>query len=282
MLNTTPIEPIDYLIIGHIVQDVVPGGYTLGGTASYASLTARAMGLRVGIVTSINPAIELPQLDGISIVAIPSEYTTTFENIYTPNGRIQYLHHRAAPLDISMVPETWKNTPIVHLGPLCQEVDPKLVRSFPNSFIGITPQGWMRTWDTNKRVSFTEWYESRFVLENASAAVLSIEDIECNEERIEDMLTAIRLLVVTEGEKGARLYWNGDLRYFRPPQIYEGDATGAGDIFAAAFFARYVATRDPWEAARFATQLAANSVTRVGLNGVPTPEEVQQSLAEVV
>ena len=56
---------------------------------------------------------------------------------------------------------------------------------------------------------------------------------------------------------GARLYWNGDVRRFRPPSVKEVDATGAGDIFAAAFFTRLYITRDPWEAARFATPLSA-------------------------
>jgi len=60
------------------------------------------------------------------------------------------------------------------------------------------------------------------------------------------------------------------------------DTTGAGDIFATAFFFRLYATRDPWEAARFATQLAANSVTREGLNGIPTQEEIQECMTEVL
>jgi sugar/nucleoside kinase (ribokinase family) len=62
----------------------------------------------------------------------------------------------------------------------------------------------------------------------------------------------------------------------------EVDPTGAGDIFAAAFFFRLHATRDPWEAARFATNLAALSVARVGLEGIPTAEEVQSCLIEII
>ena len=60
------------------------------------------------------------------------------------------------------------------------------------------------------------------------------------------------------------------------------DATGAGDVFAAAFFVRLLETRDPWEAARFANRVAAVSVTRPGLQGIPTPTEVQQCLIEVL
>jgi len=60
------------------------------------------------------------------------------------------------------------------------------------------------------------------------------------------------------------------------------DATGAGDIFAAAFFVRLLATRDPWEATRFATLVASGSVTRIGLDGIPTPSEINQCMMEVL
>ena len=71
-------------------------------------------------------------------------------------------------------------------------------------------------------------------------------------------------------------------RRFRAPEIDEVDATGAGDIFAAAFFVRYLRTRDPWEATRFATLLASHSVARVGLNGIPTTAEIEQSTLIVI
>jgi sugar/nucleoside kinase (ribokinase family) len=60
------------------------------------------------------------------------------------------------------------------------------------------------------------------------------------------------------------------------------DATGAGDVFAAAFFIRLQATRDPWEAARFATSIASRSITRPGLEGIPTRAEIESSLMEVL
>jgi len=111
--------------------------------------------------------------------------------------------------------------------------------------------------------------------------VLSIEDVAGDDERIEFMAAHTRILVVTEAASGARLYWHGDQRRFRAPVMQEVDATGAGDIFAAAFFIRLLATRDPWEAARFATQLSAYSVTRPGLESIPTAEEIQACMVEV-
>jgi sugar/nucleoside kinase (ribokinase family) len=282
MYHSAPIEPVDYLIIGHITQDLTPHGPMLGGTVSYASLTAKAMGLRVGIVTSSAPDLTLKELEGIPISSYPSEYTSTFENIYTPDGRIQYIHHRAATITANMVPETWRSAPIVHLGPVDQEIDHGLLRIFPHSIIGLTLQGWLRDWDKQGKIHLSDWPESSFVLQNAHIAVLSLEDVEGDERRIEEMLSSMHILVVTEGKAGARVYWNGDMRRFSPPQVYKGDATGAGDIFAAAFFTRYYQTRDPWEAAHFATLVAACSVTRPGLLGIPTRDEIEQDLTEVI
>jgi sugar/nucleoside kinase (ribokinase family) len=148
--------------------------------------------------------------------------------------------------------------------------------------LGLTPQGWLREWDGDHLVHPCAWSRAEEALANCGAAVLSIEDVGNNEEIVEQFMLASRLLVITEGANGARLFWNHDSRRFRPPMVTEIDATGAGDIFAAAFFVRLYATRDPWEAARFANRVAAISVTRRGMAGVPTPAEVQQCLIEVI
>ena len=281
MHQILPLQPVDYLIIGHLAVDRTSNGLQLGGTATYAGLTAQALGLRVGIVTSWGTEIPVGPLATIPIVSFPSEHSTTFENVYTPDGRIQYLHSIAAPIHLNVIPDPWKNAAIVHLCPIAQEVDPSLVRNFPTALIGVTPQGWLRTWDAFNRVRSTEWPEAAFVLQRAGAAVVSIEDIDHDESRIDEMAAACRVLAVTEGANGTTLYWNGDIRRFRPPDVNEIDATGAGDIFATAFFIRLFTTRDPWESARFATILAANSVTRVGLDSIPTAEEIQECMVEV-
>jgi sugar/nucleoside kinase (ribokinase family) len=276
------IEPVDYLVIGHITQDVVPGGFTLGGTVSYASLTALALAKRVGIVTSCAPELQLPEFKDIQVVKYPSAQTTTFENIQKPDHRIQIIHHQADRITAKQIPELWRNTPIIHIGPVDNEIDTDVLSIFPNSFIGVTPQGFMRKWDETGHVKQGHWKDAEKILPLISAAVLSVEDVKSDEKVIESYVAHSQVLVVTEGARGARLYWNGDMRYFVPPHEVEVDPTGAGDIFAAAFFIRYQKTRDPWEAARFATVLAAQSVNRKGLAGIPTSEEVQTAEAELL
>lgn len=281
MHQRTPIEPIDYLLIGHIARDLTPEGPQLGGTVTYSALTARALGLRVGIVTSWGSELPLGPLQAIPIVNLASENSTTFENVTTSNGRIQTVHNVAQELDYYLIPDLWRNAPIVHMGPLVQEVEPSIVRQFSSSLIGLTPQGWLRAWDREGKVYPTEWPEAAFVLQHAGAAVLSLEDVEGNETRLQEMASYCRVLAVTEGVKGVRIYWNGDVRRFPATEVEAVDTTGAGDIFATAFFVRLHTTRDPWEAARFANLLASISVTRTGLDAIPTPEEIKDCMIEV-
>ena len=282
MPDLIPLEPVDYLVIGHIAHDLIPGGTRLGGTAAYSALTARALGLRVGVVTASEPDTSLESLNGILVLSIESIRNTTFENIYTPEGRVQYLRAQATRIDLHTIPETWRNASIIHLGPIANEMDTVLPKGFSPSLLGITPQGWMRQWDTEGLVSTGEWKNADSALTQAGAVVLSREDIRENEELIEYMAHQTRVLAVTEGAAGCVLYWNGDRRRFRAPVVQEVDATGAGDIYATAFFIRLFNTRDPWEAARFATLIASNSVTRVGLDGIPTHQEIEECMMEVL
>jgi len=277
-----PVEPVDYLVIGHLSCDITPDGPRLGGTAAYAALTGKALGLRVGVVTAWAGEVPLDVLDGIKVHSIPTQRSTTFENKYTPTGRIQHVHHTAPDLSFDNVPESWRRVPIVHIGPIAGEAKLLVDGIFSSSIMGLTPQGWLRKWDCAGLVGPGEWPEYHTMLARAGAAVVSIEDVDGDEDSIDAMSAACKVLAVTEGPAGARLYWNGDLRRFRTPSLEEVDATGAGDIFAAAFFWRLYVTRDPWAAARFATHLASFSVRRFGLDGIPTQEEIKICLVEVL
>ena len=282
MSNLISLEPVDYLVIGHVAHDLTPTGPRLGGTVAYSALTARALGMRVGILTAAGPETSLEPLKDIRVISLPSSQSTTFENIYTEKGRIQYLRAQADRVDYSIVPEVWRSSSIIHLGPIANEMDASLPKEFSPGLLGITPQGWMRTWDSGCRVSPAEWSNAESALAQAGALIISREDVGGNDEVIEHFAQQARVLAVTEGPAGAVLYWHGDRRRFRAPDVKEVDATGAGDVFAAAFFVRLYKTRDPWEATRFATLVASRSVTRVGLDGIPTSREIEDCLIEVL
>lgn len=276
-------QPIDYLTIGHLTKDLAGSGYSLGGTSAYASLTALAFSLKPAIVTSCALDLNLQSMGEIEIFRKSSRSTTTFENIETVKGREQILHEIAEPITSADLPLSFLSTPIIHLGPVSSEVDPGVISNFsPLSFIGITPQGWMRNRGEGGKVVHTDWIPDHDLAERADAVVISIEDVRGDEEIIQKYAGLFRLLAVTEGYNGVRVYWHGDVRHFRAPKVKIVDPTGAGDIFAAVFFIRLQASRDPWEAATTAVNLASLSVTRPGLQGVPKPEEVQSNLMEII
>jgi sugar/nucleoside kinase (ribokinase family) len=272
------VTELDYLVIGHVTQDLIDSGFTIGGTASYAARTARAMGCRVGVVTSASPDLDLSQvMDGVLVSCFPAATTTTFENIQTASGRRQVLHAVAETLTPRVIPLDWRvdaGRGIVHLGPVAQECDPTLLDTFGAAFVGLTPQGWMRRRGRDGAVSRCRWEGAERLLVRADAVVLSEEDIDGDAALEAHYAEQTRVLAVTRGAAGCTVHADGQSHNLPAPAVIEVDATGAGDIFAAAFFVRLQRGADPWMAACFANCVAAQSVIRAGLAGTPTSDDI--------
>lgn len=264
----------DFLVVGHVTKDIKPTGYTLGGTATYAAATAHRLGVNAAIVTSASDDLDLSLLDGIAIHRVPAPHTSTFENIYADGHRTQYLRGVAASLDCNDVPPDWRAAHTVLLGPLTQEVDPNIVDCFRRSIIGVTPQGWMRAWDAEGRVSFTPWASAGKVLSRANALIYSIEDVHSDYAFIDMLGRLARIMIVTDGAQGANLYTGGARSHFPAYAANEVDPTGAGDVFATAFLIRLQETGDAAEAMLFAAATAAFAVEAPGIAGLPTREQV--------
>jgi sugar/nucleoside kinase (ribokinase family) len=271
---------IDVLLIGHVCRDETLTGPQLGGTVVFSGLTARSLGLRPGIVTSApdDMAGLMAPLEGIPIQRIDSAQATTFVNRYTPEGRQQTLLGRAAILTWTAVPDAWLTSSIVHIAPVADEISPDIITRLPGAFIGLTPQGWMRTWDKDGLVRFKGWDLPEHVLRSVSAAVFSIEDVQGDEYLARSMALQCPVMVVTRGAEGCTLFVEGRPKTIMATPAEEIDPTGAGDIFAMAFFARLKATGDPVIAARFASVLAGRSVTRIGMAGIPTETDAKEAL----
>jgi sugar/nucleoside kinase (ribokinase family) len=270
---------LDYLVIGHATRDLRGGSFTVGGTATYAARTARALGCRVGVITSADAGLDLDQaLPDVLIARYLASTTTTFENITTDGKRQQMIHHVARELVPAMAPDDWQAA-IVHIGPVAQECHPALASAFGKAFVGVTPQGWMRHWNQTGQVRYCGWRGIEDVLPRADAVVLSLEDIRGDWGLATEYAAQTPLLAVTEGAEGCTIYADGEMRRFPAPQVVEEDSTGAGDVFAASFFCAlhrglaFGRGGDPWAAARFANCVAAQSVTRAGLSGTPSAEE---------
>jgi len=284
----------DFLSIGHVTRDVHPdGSYALGGTVTFAALTAYRLGLAAAIVTCADPQLisELPaHLPDIALHVRPSSETTTFANYYQEGFRTQYLHARSASLLASDVPEAWLSAPIVLLGPLAQELDPEFVTLFPHhpgAIIAATPQGWLRRWDAEGRVWPTPWQAAEQVLPYLDVLILSHDDLlpfaDGNRVEADAILTRwsmhVPLLVATDGRHGATLFRHGVTQRFPAFPVNEVDPTGAGDVFAASFLTHLHRHGDPEQAVTFANCVASFSIEQEGITGIPTLEMVEARLA---
>jgi sugar/nucleoside kinase (ribokinase family) len=280
-----------YLVIGQIVCDIQPDGSgVLGGTALYSALTAARLGWRVGVLTRgrygerINgvdvPSLE-PYSDELTIITQDAETPTFFVNEYHGGRRTQMIRNWAGPIDLRGLPPHWANARIIHLGPVAREIDPHQALSLSPGFLGITPQGWMREWpmEHGGRVHHVPLRLPPELLTRTDAIVVSDEEI-AQARSVVEWVGARRIGVVTLGPNGCNLVYGGHRAELPGYPVKTVDLTGAGDVFAAAFFTKASdPTVSPITAGRYANLVAALSLRAVGPGSVPSIAEIEQRYA---
>jgi sugar/nucleoside kinase (ribokinase family) len=274
-------EAPTFVIVGHVTKDVVPGGFVVGGTATFAGPMAANLGERVGVVTSAaDDADFAAALPGIQIHRIPAPATSTFENRYVDGGRIQYIRAVAGPLDATSVPAAWRGATTALLAPLTNEVMPGVESAFAHAQLAATPQGWFRRWDADGLVRLEGWDQVVDRLARLDAVILSEDDVLRDEATVDRLRRRLPLMVVTRSSRGGTLYVDGRPTDYPAFPAREVEPTGAGDAFAAAFLVELRRTGDPFRACVFASCAASFVVEAPGARGVPSLEQIERRLAE--
>lgn len=271
----------DIIIVGHVCQDILPdGGLGLGGTASYAAITAQRLGQRVGLVTSVGPELDVAAtFPGVEVACRPSSETTVFENIYFNGKRKQLLHGHAGALRCADIPPAWHSARMVYLGSIDQELDDSLFDCFDaRAMVGVMPQGFFRRWDEQGQVFYTDWTPSEHVLRQIDVLTISELDVPNPEALARDWGRFIDTLVVTRAERGATVYQRDGVCHYPARPAQQVDPTGAGDVFATAFLIRMAETGDVCQAANFANVVASFSVEGPGMSAIPTRAQVEAYL----
>lgn len=264
------------------------GSYIPGGTVTFASVTARNLGERVGLLTAAPHDLRQSALfHDIDIRGPETEVATIFENIYTPKSREQYVRATAPAIREADVPQEWRGPDsgihIVHLGPIDQECDPELVNHFPKATIGLTPQGYMRAWPDDGRVRAIDWTGARAMLPRISALVLSGEDLPKGphgQEVLQLYVAHCPIVVLTQGPRGCTVFQDGEAVRVPAYPAREIEPTGAGDVFATSFLIHLSKSDDSLASARFANAAAAINIEKPGATGVPTLPEVQERMRQ--
>ena len=253
----------DFVVCGNVVRDIVADGWLPGGTAVYAATVARGLGRRIGVVTAApRDVVDAGLPPDVAVARAEVSEATSYENVYTPAGRVQYLRAPGAPIPAETLPAAWCAAPVALLGPVYHEVDAALAGRFTGK-VGVCGQGFLRQAGADGRVTPlppAAW-DAAPLLRHTRVLFLSEEDLPGGCHAIPAAwLAAVPVTVLTAGARGAGVYHDG--RWWDVPAYPadEVDPTGAGDSFAAAFMVALDEGADPLGAARFAAAVASLTV----------------------
>jgi sugar/nucleoside kinase (ribokinase family) len=267
--------PPEFVAVGHVTHDLVDGRIRHGGAALYSALTAARLGKRAALFTSCGEDFTGTEiLDGIATRVMRAGRTSTFRNIYSEEGRVQAVYSMADSLEVRDFPEGWKASEIVYLCPVLHEVSLEMGAVVPDALLGVAPQGWMRTWDSEGRIRARRWEGFGNFLRSARFLIASEKDIEGNEDLVDLFRTLTPLVVITRADRGSVVFLPGKTIQVGAYPAEEADPTGAGDCFGAAFLIRYRETGDVLEAARFASCVGSFVVEGEGVERIPVREDV--------
>ncbi|MFA5249401.1 MAG: PfkB family carbohydrate kinase [Candidatus Paceibacterota bacterium] len=265
---------ISYLLVGHFAKDIIikdPLSCKIGGGVYYSGIIARKLGADVKVLSSYSKEMEEDVLStSFNISGIPSARTTTFENIYQGEERVQYWHESAEEINekaagalSSKDKKILKGNSIIQFAPIADEVKKDILEAVEGEIVGATLQGWLRGREDDGKVFFNHWKEYKEFLPLLDIAIASEEDVRCDYEMIKEYSKYAKLLVITRGGKGCSVIEKGGSKEYSPKKVIQGkDYTGAGDAFAAGYLMEYYRTRDPYASAIKANDIAAEHIER--------------------
>jgi hypothetical protein len=279
----------DYTTVGHVTVDVMSDGSRhAGGSAFYGALQAARLGLRVLILTQGVPgeieALLEPYRSELQLQVLAAPETTTLATSGNGVERSQRILAWAGPI----AEEIELDTAILHLAPIARET-PTRWRGNAD-FVGLTAQGLVRAWDETGGPVHSAPLEASLMPKRCEAIVISETELESCASLMRNVhgertpaLTGGALVAVTARAAPTVLRLpDGELAQVAVPRIEQvRDDIGAGDVFAAAFFAALHEGRAPQAAASFANAAAAVRIAGVGASAIGDRAAVEERLGAV-
>jgi sugar/nucleoside kinase (ribokinase family) len=290
-----PVDGLDLVVVGAASRDITPDdprGWRLGGAASYASLAAARLGLRVGCVMGVDEAAaeaeELGVLEaaGVLVCRVPLDRGPVFENIERDGHRRQRWLSASDAVPVAALPTEWRGVRGWLLGPVAGELREEwaeVAATRDDACVAIGWQGLLREFAADGWVERVDPAPSP-LLKASGLVVASVHDVAPGANLSDLRAFAPRATVVlTAGDRGGLVM--RDTNFFRYPAIgapQVADPTGAGDVFLAALMAVWLHSGElaTPRALRFAAAAGSCAVEGAGLGGVPSPAQVNERIRE--
>lgn len=263
-----------FIVVGNLTIDYVNGVRRPGGFAFYASIALRLLEEKVGIMGCIGEDYPLEYLRflqkmGIDLSLIgtcPS--STVFRLEYYDDTRILRLESPGGKIELSRGLElAYSGSDVLILGPVAGELGIRDViyakKYFSNIVVEV--QGFIRGFTRTGEIVY-EW-NNDFIeaLRNVTLVHLSEDEARVLgelEETVMYLMKRVEIVALTMGPKGSLIGYNNSLYYISVPRIYEGDPTGAGDVYTAVLASYLFKGIEPVEAAKYATIAAGLKILR--------------------
>ena len=290
------------VVLGAAARDIArddPRGWRLGGGVTYGSLTLAKLGLCVGALIGVDEAaataseLDILRDAGVDVRLVPLEHGPVFENIETPNGRIQMALSRSDLLVPRQIPDAWRSVRGWYLGGVAEELGDEWADAFPaDAFIATGWQGLLRRIVPGDRVERRS-PSARALVSRTDLMGVSRDDLDPT-ATLDDLCGLLRpgaTLALTQGVRGGIAMTAtpaGVGRMRRWPSLQADlivDPTGAGDVFLATLFAARLEPRliggrsDRHLDLRLAAAAASLVLERSGLHGVPDREAIRRRVA---
>jgi hypothetical protein len=275
--------------IGHVTVDVIAADCTRrpGGGAFYSALQAARLGLRALIVTQGSPpeieALLAPYRDELELRIFPAPATTTLLTSWPRGLRTQQVLAWAGPIAETIAVDTQ----ILHFAPVAREI-PAAWRGRAD-FVGLTPQGLVRTWDQGGAARGTivpaPLPDDRGSLEvllphGCSAVVISEQERVACAPLLNAAADIGAVIAITAGPGATSVQTpDGECTRVQAPAVAEArEDLGAGDVFAAAFFVALHEGLPPERAAAFAGVAAAIRIEGSGADAIGDRSAIEARL----
>ncbi len=302
--------------IDHIIRFKRLNKPSLGGSVSYCSLALSnyTQDAKIGIISHIGKLnlknsllgkIKNKNIDLRGIKYSPVK-NTNFVLDYFDHARTLTLKSKSPNLMFSDIPSDYLIFPptVFVLVPLCNEISieyvAQILKKFPDTYIGIDLQGFIRKIDEDGKVAYI--YDNEIISnmekiinligdklilkgseEEMSLLAKTCDDFEkvmahCNE------YNNYGIYIMTLGEKGSMLTKKGEkilkIPAFKPRRVV--DETGAGDVYLSIFLFEFIHSDKSWKsikkAAYFASAAASFLVEKKGPSGFVTKKTVLKRL----
>jgi 2-dehydro-3-deoxygluconokinase len=275
-----------------------------GGDTSNAIIAAARSGARTGYVTAVGDDSfgrsfrELWTREGVDTSGVKTDgaaHTGIYFITHGPEGH-EFSYLRAGSAASRMTPadlpgQLVRGAKILHVSGISQAISASAADMVFEA-IRLAKAGCVTvSYDTNLRLRLWPLARAQAVTNAAMAmadiALPGLDDARqltglTEPDAIADFYLArgSSIVAMTLGKEGALVATRQERRRVPSIKVEAVDATGAGDCFDGAFLAEWLATKDPFAAARYACAAAALSTTGYGaVAPLPMRADVLKALA---